>query len=377
MRRNIIAILCGLFAAAFTTSCVSLEPESGASRNSGGAMSSRNHSGSVSGDQGHLGSQEDEAFQMAGNRDGAKPNRFNARTTVDQAIEAAINSGGQTVEEARRLITQRKQWAAAHRTIEAAIQDGIIKYDNIRLANVVALYQSSTLPASVSLFERMIGSGRPVARQLGWQVAAAMPSRGMVVAIDRELGRAIIENDEATVLIPQMAIAVQANGMKSAYTLVRQGLMMSGQEAFALSMARLDPQRASADFLDYLALATPEYLRQLTQNSVNIYTCLIALKHIQNHPAPLSHVHAEHLVYYAVSRNNALADLAQMALESYLPVERSQMAIMMSRMPQWVQLAYVESVRRKKFSSVTLLLGELKKISSSTDVIEEVDEVLR
>ncbi len=377
MRRNIIAILCGFFAAAFTTSCVSLEPESGASRNSSGGMSSRDHSGSVSGDQEHVGAQEDEAFQMASNRGAAKPNRFNARTTLDQAIEAAINSGGQTVEEARRLITHRKQWAAAHRTIEAAIQDGIIKYDNIRLANVVALYQSSTLPASVSLFERMIGSGRPVARQLGWQVAAAMPSRGMVVAIDRELGRAIIENDEATVLIPQMAIAVQANGMKSAYTLVRQGLMTSGQEAFALSMARLDPQRASADFLDYLALATPEDLRQLTQNSVNIYTCLIALKHIQNHPAPLSHVHAEHLVYYAVSRNNALSDLAQMALESYLPLERSQMAIMMSRMPQWVQLAYVESVRRKKSSSVTLLLGELKKISSSTDVIEEVDEVLR
>ena len=89
---------------------------------------------------------------MAGNRGTAKPNRFNARTTLDQAIEAAINSGGQTVEEARRLITQRKQWAAAHRTIEAAIQDGIIKYDTIRLANVVALYQNPCKCWSLGLY---------------------------------------------------------------------------------------------------------------------------------------------------------------------------------------------------------------------------------
>ena len=158
---------------------------------------------------------------------------------------------------------------------------------------------------------------------------------------------------------------------------IQQGLMTTGQEAFALSMAQLDASRASNDFLDYLALASAEELRQLTQNSVNVYTCLIALKHLQAHPAPLSHAHAEHLVYYAVSRNNGLADLGQMALESYRPKERSQVAIMMSRMPQWVQIAYVESVRRKKAPAITLLLGELKKISSSTDVVEEVDEVLR
>ncbi len=326
---------------------------------------------------GRVGSKEDEAFQDASNQDSKKRMRFDSKTTLNGAIEAAINNGAQTVEDARRLITKRKQWPAAHRTIEAAIQDGIIRYDNVRLANAVAIYQGSPLPASVPLFEGMINSGRPVARQLGWQIAAAMPSRALGVAMERELGRAITENDEATILIPQMAVAVQANGMKSAYTLIRQGLMTTGQEAFALSMAQLDPARASSDFLDYLALATPEELRQLTQASVNVYTCLIALKHLQAHPAPLSNPNAEYLVYYSVSRNNGLSDLGQSALESYLPAERSQVAIMMSRMPQWVQIAYVESVRQKKGPAISLLLGELRKISSSNDVIEEVDEMLR
>ncbi len=326
---------------------------------------------------GQLGAREDEAFRAATVSGGAARVRFDSKTTVEEAIEVAVNRGGQTIEDARRLVTQRKQWPAAHRALESAIQDGIIKYDNIRLANAVALYQGSPLPASVRLFENLVSSGRPVARQMGWQVAAAMPSRALTMAIERELGRAISENDEATVLIPQMAVAVQANGMKSAYTMVRQGLMTTGQEAFALSMAQLDPERASSDFIDYLAIASPEELRQLTQNSVNVYTCLIALKHLQSHPAPLSHPHAEQLVYYAVSRNNALADLAQAAIEAYLPRDRAQVAIMMSRLPQWAQIAYVESARRHKTPAVTLLLGELKKISSSNDVVEEVDEVLR
>ena len=366
MRLNFLTKSIFLAAHLALASCVSLQ--------SGEAINSPGNYGT---DSQPLGSREDDAFQDSASRDSMKRGRFDSKTTVDQAIETAINAGSQVVEDARRLITQRKQWPAAHRTLEAAIQDGIIKYDNVRLANAVALYQSSPLAASVTLFQRLVGSGRPVARQMGWQIAAAMPSRSLSFAIDQELGRAITENDEATVLIPQMAVAVQANGMKSAYTLVRQGLMTTGQEAFALSMAQLDASRASNDFLDYLALASAEELRQLTQNSVNVYTCLIALKHLQAHPAPLSHAHAEHLVYYAVSRNNGLADLGQMALESYLPQERSQVAIMMSRMPQWVQIAYVESVRRKKGPAITLLLGELKKISSSTDVVEEVDEVLR
>lgn len=357
-------------ASSCVSSCVSLQQP-------GDGIRSLNASGGPASGGGHVGAREDEAFRASTAAEASARVRFDSRTTLDQAIEAAINRGGQTIDDARRLITQRKQWPSAHRALEAAIQDGIIKYDNVRLANAVALYQGSSLPASVRLFESLVGSGRPVARQLGWQVAAAMPSRALGVAIDRELGRAISENDEATVLIPQMAIAVQAHAMKSAYTLIRQGLMTTGQEAFALSMAQLDPDRASSDFLDYLALASPEELRQLTQNSVNVYTCLIALKHLQSHPAPLSHPHADFLVYYAVSRNNALADLSQAAIEAYLPRERAQVAIMMSRLPQWTQIAWVESARRHKTPAVTLLLGELKKISSSNDVVEEVDEVLR
>jgi hypothetical protein len=208
-------------------------------------------------------------------------------------------------------------------------------------------------------------------------MAAAMPSRSLARAIDQELGRAIVDNDEATVLIPQMAVAVESNRVRAAYTLLRQGLMTTGQESFAVAMANLDGRRASSDFIDYLAQAPAEELRQLTQNSVNVYTCLIILKHLQSRPAPVSHPGLETLIYYSVSRNNALADLAQVAVEAYLPRDRAQIAIMMARLPQWTQIAFIESVRRRKSPAVTLLLGELKKISSSRDVVEEVDEFLR
>lgn len=363
---RIRAVAAVTFASLNVWACVSMQPGEG--------VSSLRESPSY--EQGRAGDRESEAFR-ASTSENERPTRVTRDMTIEQAIEVAINAGGQSIEDARRLVSQRKQWAAAHRVLEAGIEDGIIKYDNIRLANSVALYQGSPLPASVRLFQNLTGSGRPIARQLGWQLAAAMPSRPIAAAMDQELGRAVSEGDETSVLLPQMAVAVQANKLKSAYTLLRQGLMQTGQEAFAIAMANLDPRRASSDFLDYLSLASPEELRQLTQNSVNVYTCLIALKHITSYQAPLSNPNAEHLIFYAVSRNNALSDLAQQAIESYLPKDRAQIAIMMSRTPQWVQVAYIESVRRRKTPAVALLLGELKKISSSNDVVEEVDEVLR
>lgn len=317
----------------------------------------------------------------AAGRDAGAPGyqriRSDSNLPLEKVIEIAVNNGGETLADARRLITRRKRWASAHRVLEAAIANGLTKYDDNRLANTVTLYQGSPMPASVQLFQRMISSGRSVARQLGWQMAGALPSRALAQAIDRELTRAIMDNDESTVLIPQMAVAVASNKVRGAYTLLRQGLMSTGEEAFAVAMANLAPVRASNDFIDYLALAPADELRQLTQNSVNVYTCLIILKHLQSRPAPISHPNLESLVFYSVSRNIAMADLAQAALEVYLPRDRAQLAIMMARLPQWTQIAFIESVRRRKSPAVTLLLSELKKISSSRDVVEEVDEFFR
>ena len=77
-----------------------------------------------------------------------------------------------------------------------------------------------------------------------------------------------------------MANAVAANQLTDAYTLIREGLMQQGGEEFVNAMIALNPKRASWDFLDYLAQASAEELRQLTLSSVDLFSCVAILKHL-------------------------------------------------------------------------------------------------
>jgi len=178
-------------------------------------------------------------------------------------------------------------------------------------------------------------------------------------------------------LIPGTARAIMANKLTKSYTVVRQGLLMKGHEAFAEAMISLNPKAASSDFLDYLALAPPEELRQLTLSSVNLYTCMVILQHLAKVQAPISHPRIENLFFYSVSRANGLAELAQSAIERYLPRNKEHLAYNLTKLPVWVQIAYLENARRRMNPKVGILLAELKKVSSQRDVIEEIDEVIR
>src|SRR5690606_4760486 len=136
-------------------------------------------------------------------------------------------------------------------------------------------------------------------------------------------------------------------------------------------------RQASEDFLTYLALAPAEELRQLTLSSVNLYSCMIILKHMTYAPPSVANADFRHLFNYAVSRNNALAELAHAVLENYVPEHTDYLAQLLARQPVWVQMAYLENARRRMTPKVGLLLSELKKVSAQDDVISEIDEIRR
>lgn len=294
---------------------------------------------------------------------------------LNEALEAGIEFGGDTARSVRKLVTKRKEWPLAERFLVEAIQDGIIKYENMQLVNALMLYVAGPVKPSEVLFQKMVSSGRPLARQLGWQMAAALPGKVMRQAIEREFNRALMEGEESEILIPQMANAVEANRMVSAYTMVREGLMTTNHEDFASAMAILNPEQATTDFIDYLALCPPEELRQMTVSTINVYAATLALSHMTKHPPSLSHPRLEILYYYAISRNSALNELGMSLVDQLSLRNRQQMVITLSRLPAWAQISFVEGARRNLTPSRRVFLSELKTTSSQTEVTDELGEI--
>jgi hypothetical protein len=294
---------------------------------------------------------------------------------IDDALKAGVDYGGQTIRDVRKLITKRKEWPSAEKLLVEAIRDGVIKYENAQLANAMMIYVSGPVTPNRSLFKTMVESGRPFARQLGWQMAAALPSKTMQQAIDYELNRALLDGEEKAVLLPQMAAAAQSNRMTSAYSLVREGLFQVGHEDFAMAMATLNPQQATVDFVDYLATCPPEELRQITVNSINVYAATAALNHLIKNTPKHSHPQIEALFFYAISRNPGLSDLAMNIVDALASNDQRSTAISLSRLPSWAQIAFIESSRRSMSANRRVFLGELKSVTAQSEVLEELGEI--
>lgn len=301
--------------------------------------------------------------------------RITQAMTLDEALKAGIDYGGDTLVDVRKLLKKRKELEKAAPLLREALLDRLETAENHQMMNAAALYMMTNEQPPLAMLEKLIASGRPLAAQLGWQIAAVKPSRAVSGLLDSHLTRALAEGDEESVLVPQMANAVAANGMTGAYTWARRGLMARGDEEFAQAMISLDPERASNDFLPYLSQASAEELRQLTLASVNVYAVIAIMKHLQKVPAEVGAPGFDHLFVYAVSRNVALAELAQEVLVGYVPRHTETLAQGLARHPLWVQIAYLENARRKMNPKIGLLVGELKNSTSEEDVIAEIDEL--
>lgn len=299
------------------------------------------------------------------------------KTPLINALEAAQTHGGDTL----KKVTERTRRLKELSQVASWSKDEIMKRSEAMepsaLIATVRLYQNSIQRLDENVFIQLVSDKRVLARQLGWQLAANLPSPQVASWIQDTLSQALIDGSETQHMIPQMANAVVSNRLSGSYTLVRRGLMETGDEAFVKAMTRLNPQLASGDFLDYLALAPVEELRQLTQKSVNVVACIGILRHLAVYPAPINHPQYEQLFKYGVSRNMTLSALANAAIESDMVQQRGQMALTLARMPAWVQVAYVENARRQRSTQVDLFLGELRRISRLDDVVSEINEVLR
>jgi hypothetical protein len=245
------------------------------------------------------------------------------------------------------------------------------------MLQLVSIYQSSITKLDMNVFRSLVRSKDPVYRQAAWHLAANFPSPEIAREMDVLLTEIVSSGTESENFFVQLANAARSNKQKSTYTFLRQGLMTTGEDAFAKAMATLDPTAATNDFMDYLSLANPEELRQITQKTVNVYSCIFILKHLLAYPVSGSHPQFNQLFYYSISRNNALSDLGRDVLQYGINASPSQVALFLSREPAWVQTSFIEGVRRTQQPRLKLIVAELMPLSSDEAVSQEIREVLR
>ncbi|MBF0440912.1 MAG: hypothetical protein HQK54_03320 [Oligoflexales bacterium] len=303
------------------------------------------------------------------------PPQITEDISTEKAVENGIKFGGDTLVEAKKLIDKRNEWPKVKQQVEKIILTEIKTMSSRSMINAVHLYQIGSLEVDMGMLKAFLASNRAEIRQIGWQMAASYPSNSVARYLDEVLTKAVLDGDEDRVLIPEMAQAVQVNMIRSEYSLLKQGLMKQRGSEFAKAMMILEPEKASEDFMDYLALATIEDLRQLNQSTVDLHTTLVIFRHFMSHPVSLTNPKYSHLFLYAISRNQTLAEMAHIVIEKQIPQYRNQMALILSTLPVWIQVAYVEGVKDKMNSNVNLFLAQLRDKTSFKEVVEEINSI--
>lgn len=312
------------------------------------------------------------ACQTTGAGEEEKP-QITREMPLDEAYAHAVRFGDDVLRQVRDLARERQEVPALKQLSENDLLQNHENADAAYLLNAAHLYRISSPQLSQKLLKTLLNSRNKTSRVIAWRLAAVKPSGEVAQTLENFLTTVLGEGHEESVLIPEMAIAVQENNLKSAYTFLVRGLMVEGSPEFANAMLVLDPSRASGPFLDYLRKADLDDLRQMNQNSVNVYTCTVIFRYLQDNPLPINHPGASQLFTFAISRNRGLADMANAVLEKHMPEHRAAFAMMLARMPVQVQLAFVENSQRELTSNLRLFLGDLKEVAQQKEVLEELN----
>ncbi len=307
--------------------------------------------------------------------DSNKPPQITKEMPLDEVIDAAVRFGGQTMSSAKKEISRRGQWAETSRKTRQLLDDKQDEWNTSAMINGINLYIGSAPQNPDQLFKNLVRSDKPVVRQLAWHVASVLSSDVMAKAAEEELTRLVKRGSMQGEYFPQLARAIASNGLKDSYSILREGLFVTHSDAYSEAMMAINPVQASEDFLHYLSTVPVEELRQITITSINVYTSLGILRHMLGYQASVTHPKFQHLFLYSISRNVALKNIAREVIETYVPQHKEYLAIVLARMPTWIQLAYVEGSRHRMTPVARRLLSELKRVTPEKAVVDELKSI--
>ena len=299
--------------------------------------------------------------------------------SVAELVDAVRQHGSKVLRPVYRQLQRDKALAAAGRHIATAVPSALQDDNIVALVAMLHLYQLTSDPDAPRIFMLLTAPEQRQALlvQVGWQIATVMSSPRMAVVITRALEQALRQGREQGLFFPQVAAALAANQVIESYTFVRQGLQRTHAEAFARALLKLNPHRASEDFLVYLANVPLDTLRQKVPPASNIPLRLMMLQHLQVYPVTIQHRKLDTLFNYVVSRNPALAEAAMQVLALFFDKHGEQLAQLLARMPYWVQFACVEKLARRLNPSSRRFLVILRQKTSGIDVIDEINQLIR
>jgi hypothetical protein len=308
--------------------------------------------------------------------DKSPPPAITHEMPLEDAIVRATERGGVYMQQIRDRLKEKNEWAQAEELLQKLLLSSK-SLDVATLANAIELYRIKKPSNPEAVFRKLVNSKTIAARQLGWKVASDFPSKKMAAEIDLYLSNAIGEDEVNRSYLAEMAVALAANQMGSSYSVIREAFYEMGDVEYARAMANLEPKKASSDFMPYLQQAPIEELRQLNFESVSPITCTLIFEHFAAYPPEISNTVIETLVNYSISRNNAVADMARDVLEGYIDRDARFTALVMARMPSWIQVAFVERSQRQMTPVVARLLDELAIATPHKDVASEISEIRR
>lgn len=299
------------------------------------------------------------------------------KTPMEDLVDIALKQGDGTLEQAKKILVKRGEVEACGEYLYRILGEQHSKLSSSELIHGIKLYLFTKNKNAPQLFYILSQSEKNILVQLSWNLAVFLPSSAMAKQVENVLTKAIADNSIHRLYMPRMAEAVANNKLIESYSIVRQGLFESDHVEFVRAMISLDPKKASSDFMFYLSKVPVDELRQLNLKSVNILSCMEILSHFLKYPNDVSHPKLSHLFLFSISRNVALAAQARKVLDVYIPEKNNYLALMLARLPSWIQIAFVEGSRRNMNSRLSLFLRELKKTTSQKDVIEEINNVVK
>lgn len=292
---------------------------------------------------------------------------------LSEAYALAQQHGADTMQRVKDLAKERNELPKLAQMTENDLLGKASSLSFNELSHTTNMYVYSSQKADPKVIKVLLNANEPLVRKVGWRLAAVKPSAEVAAVVDAVLNDSLNRGREDDILDPDMAKALQENGMKNDYTFLERGLAIQGAPEYATAMLSLDAKSAMPAFLNYLMRADLEDLRQLNQKSVNIYTCTVIFRFMIENPIPISHPGVASIFLFAVSRNRGLADMANAVLEKQIPEHRASFAAILARLPVPVQVAFIENSQREMTANLRLLLNDLKDVAQNKEVIEELN----
>jgi len=291
-------------------------------------------------------------------------------TPIKERISLAIDFGGKAMEQSKKIMVSQGDQLDTQTTLEQAIVKNHKSWTDRQLINAIELYESTKPSDTRLLFELLTQSQESIRVTLAWRLASIGTSLKIPNSIDFVLTRDFDKIEKH--LITEMAQAVRIHRVTSVYTILKMGLMRTGELSFAQALAQLKPIEASPIFLNYLRLAPLEELRQRTLSQVNSFTCAEILSHLEKYPVPSNSTDLKKIFEFAVSRNLILSSRARAVVDAWVPVMAEVLSEELARSELFIQMAFIEGSKREPTRNINSLLERLKMTTTYAEVLDEL-----